>query len=119
LADFLLGVPTTSAIRYGNADKYFRNSAFDVFVNDDWRVHPRFTLNVGVRWDYESHMMNYDYVTPKSVVDTLTRYNSQLPTPLDGNEASGKLYVEYDSSLSPAVLGRIRTAIRAGVPAKG
>jgi hypothetical protein len=44
---------------------------------------------------------------------------AQLPTPLDGNEASGKLYVEYDSSLSPAVLGRIRTAIRAGVPAKG
>ena len=26
---------------------------------------------------------------------------AQLPTPLDGNEASGKLYVEYDSSLSP------------------
>jgi hypothetical protein len=44
---------------------------------------------------------------------------ARLPTPLDGNEASGKLYVEYDSSLSPAVLGRIRRAIRAGVPAKG
>ncbi|HVG68090.1 MAG TPA: hypothetical protein VM785_07835 [Gaiellales bacterium] len=43
---------------------------------------------------------------------------AQLPTPLDGNEASGKLYVEYDSSLSPPVLGRIRAAIRAGAPAK-
>ena len=28
-------------------------------------------------------MLNYDYVTPKNVVDTLTRYNSQLPHPLD------------------------------------
>jgi hypothetical protein len=43
---------------------------------------------------------------------------AQLPTPLDGNEASGKLYVEYDSSLSHAVLGRIRASIRAGAPAK-
>ena len=41
---------------------------------------------------------------------------SQLPTPLDWNEASGKLYVEYDSSISPAVLGRIRASIRAGAP---
>jgi hypothetical protein len=29
--------------------------------------------------------MNHDYVTPKMVVDTLTRYNNQLPTPLDLN----------------------------------
>jgi hypothetical protein len=42
---------------------------------------------------------------------------SQLPTPLDTNEASGKLYVEYDSALAPAVLDRIRDALRAGVPA--
>jgi hypothetical protein len=41
---------------------------------------------------------------------------SQLPTPLDSNEASGKLYVEYDSTMAPAVLDRIRDAIRAGVP---
>lgn len=43
---------------------------------------------------------------------------SQLPTPLDSNEASGRMYVEYDSSLPFRVLGRIRAAIRGGVPAK-
>ena len=52
LADFLLGLPTTASIRYGNADKYFRNSGFDLFANDDWRIHPKFTLNYGLRWDY-------------------------------------------------------------------
>jgi hypothetical protein len=40
---------------------------------------------------------------------------AQLPTPLDTNEASGRLYVEYDSSLPPAALDRIRDAIRAGI----
>ena len=28
-ADFLLGVPDTSAIAFGNADKYFRESVYD------------------------------------------------------------------------------------------
>jgi hypothetical protein len=52
LADFLLGRPTTSSIRYGNPDNYFRSSGYDVFFNDDWRIHPRFTINMGLRWDY-------------------------------------------------------------------
>jgi trimeric autotransporter adhesin len=52
LADFLLGVPTTSSARYGNPDKYLRTAAYDVFVNDDWRVHAKLSLNFGVRWDY-------------------------------------------------------------------
>jgi hypothetical protein len=30
-------------------------------------------------------MLNHDYVTPQNIVDTLTRYNSQLITPLDLN----------------------------------
>ncbi len=52
LADFLLGAPATSSIRYGNPDKYFRGSSLDLFVNNDWRITPRFSLNMGVRWDY-------------------------------------------------------------------
>ena len=54
-----------------------------MYIQDDWTPVDRLTLNLGIRWDYESRMMNYDYVTPRNVVDTLTRYNSQLPTPLD------------------------------------
>ena len=53
-ADFLLGIPTTSSIAFGNPDKYFRQSAYDVYVMDDWRVTPGLTINIGVRWDYES-----------------------------------------------------------------
>jgi len=52
LADFLLGMPATSSIRYGNPDKYFRGSSYDFFVNDDWRIAPRFSLIMGLRWDY-------------------------------------------------------------------
>ena len=53
-ADFLLGVPDTSSIAFGNADKYFRQSLYDAFITDDWRIGPSLTLNAGVRWDYGS-----------------------------------------------------------------
>ena len=52
LADFLLGTPTSSSIRYGNADKYFRGSTSDWYVNDDWRIAKRFSVVLGVRWEY-------------------------------------------------------------------
>ena len=52
LADFLLGLPATGSIRYGTPDKYFRGSSYDFFVNGDWRIAPRFSVVMGVRWDY-------------------------------------------------------------------
>jgi hypothetical protein len=53
-AGFLLGIPDTSAIAFGNADKYFRASVYDAYVTDDWRRSSGFTLNLGMRWDYGS-----------------------------------------------------------------
>ena len=52
LADFLLGMPTTGSIRYGNPDKYFRGAGYDTYVNDDWRLTSRFSLVFGLRWEY-------------------------------------------------------------------
>jgi hypothetical protein len=53
-ADFLLGVPDTSAIAFGNADKYFRAVSYDAYFTDDWRVSPGLTINAGARWEYNS-----------------------------------------------------------------
>jgi hypothetical protein len=53
-ADFLLGLPDTSSIAYGNADKYFRNSWFDAYATDDFRLTSQLSFNIGVRWDYQA-----------------------------------------------------------------
>ena len=53
-AGFLLGIPDASEIAFGNADKYFRQTVFDSFVQDDWRVNGALTLNGGARWEYET-----------------------------------------------------------------
>ncbi|MGH9663523.1 MAG: TonB-dependent receptor, partial [Bryobacteraceae bacterium] len=52
--DFLLGIPDTSSIAFGNADKYFRSAMYDAYVTDDWRIGPQLTLNAGIRWEYGS-----------------------------------------------------------------
>lgn len=54
LADLLLGVPDTSQIAYGNADKYLRQSVYDLYINDDFRVNPEFSVTAGLRWEYGS-----------------------------------------------------------------
>jgi Carboxypeptidase regulatory-like domain len=66
-ADFLLGLPTTSAIAFGNTDARLRGSTYDAYLTDDVRVSPGLTLNVGLRWEYEApfteasgHLVNLD-----------------------------------------------------------
>jgi hypothetical protein len=51
-ADFLTGIPDTSAIAFGNADKYLRQSVYDAYLTDDWRLRPELTINAGLRWEY-------------------------------------------------------------------
>jgi hypothetical protein len=53
-ADFLLGLPQTSTIGFGNPDKAFRGASYQAYVNDEWRVRPNLTLTYGVRWEYET-----------------------------------------------------------------
>jgi hypothetical protein len=54
LADFLLGAPTTASLRYGNFDRYLRGSGYDFYINDDWRVSSRFSLILGLRYEYSA-----------------------------------------------------------------
>jgi outer membrane receptor protein involved in Fe transport len=73
-----------------------KNTQLGVYIQDDWTPTPRLTVNLGLRWDLESGMINTDYVTPQNVVDTLTRYNDSLPTPLDLNR-----YISTGNSRKP------------------
>jgi hypothetical protein len=67
LADFLLGLPQSTAIRYGSNNTYFRGSVFNCFFQDNWKVTSHLTLNLGVRYEYaspltekENHIANLD-----------------------------------------------------------
>src|SRR5262249_14378528 len=50
-ADFFLGLPSYMGYGLGFAEPGGqRNNAIGAFVQDDWRVNSRLTVNIGVRW---------------------------------------------------------------------
>jgi hypothetical protein len=60
LATFLLGHPT-SGFADLNISPAYRSHYYALFLNDDWKVNTRLTVNLGFRWDYESPMIErYD-----------------------------------------------------------
>ncbi len=79
LADFLLGLPQSSSIRYGASSMYFRASSVNWYAGDDWRLHSHLTLNFGVRYEYteplyEKHgqMANLDVAPGFTAVAVVT-----------------------------------------------
>jgi hypothetical protein len=74
-ADFLLGLPQSSSVQFGGDSTYFRQNAWDVYANDDWRVNPNLTLMFGLRYEYYSplsekygHLVNLDIAPGFSAV---------------------------------------------------
>ncbi|MGH9658169.1 MAG: TonB-dependent receptor domain-containing protein, partial [Bryobacteraceae bacterium] len=51
-ATFLLGNPTSGTVAR-NIDPAWSWRYYAIYVQDDWKLSPRLTLNLGLRWDYE------------------------------------------------------------------
>jgi Carboxypeptidase regulatory-like domain/TonB-dependent Receptor Plug Domain len=51
LADFLLGAPS-QLFQYPAAPSNIRSKAFNAFFQDEWRIKKNFSLNLGIRYEY-------------------------------------------------------------------
>ena len=82
-ASFLLGIPDSGSI-VNLHDIDYRRQIYSGYVQDDWKVSPRLTLNLGLRYEmfstikeHHNEQATFDFATgtllvPKGVTATLT-----------------------------------------------
>ena len=52
LADFLLGTPSAAGGAVGDGQQDMRSTFYGFYLQDDWRILPNFTINVGLRYEF-------------------------------------------------------------------
>jgi len=70
--------PYVATFGYGDPKVSTHNTQFGAYVQDDWNVTRKLVLNLGIRWDGETNMINNNYVTPQPLADSLRLLESRL-----------------------------------------
>ena len=118
LQTFLLGTPRSAKIFVGDATLDLRNQAFGIFAQDDWRVKPRLTLNIGLRWEYytpvteiNNYMGNFYPNANPLTTPAIQQAGGPFPEfyPTDKTQFSPRFGLAWD------IKGNGRTVLRAGV----
>jgi hypothetical protein len=101
-----LGFPGNFVQGFGNPNSKLKNRPLAWFAQDSWKVRPNFTLNYGVRYDYEltDQLPVQDFVDPLSgvaVPATATQgfYNAfhiQQGFPRDKNNYAPRIGMAWD-----------------------
>ena len=60
--------PNTGGV--GNVQRYFRRSYYAGFVQDDWKVKPNATINVGLRYEFYGGLTNKGFPINDMVLGT-------------------------------------------------
>lgn len=51
-ADFLLGLPQSTQVRFGSTANYLRSWGIFGYVSDDWTVNTKLKVNLGLRYEF-------------------------------------------------------------------
>jgi len=116
-SDFLSGNANVSFLGSGINDRNLRTTDYGFFIQDDWKLSPRWTINAGLR--YELNLPFYDTRGRISTFDpSLYRprmlvNSAGIPQgpPAGGFVQAGNVIPEYDLADVPNVSRRLVTSI--------
>jgi hypothetical protein len=114
-ADLLLGLPDFLSNQFNRGYFYFRQTEVGLYFNDRWKVTPRLTLNLGVRWDrWTPYSEKFNRLVVPDIQHVFDRF--EVVTPSD-------IRIEALPNVPPAVLAswslrglKYSTASQSGMP---
>ena len=97
--------PVQASIGIGDPTLATNNAQFGIYAQDDWSPTERLTLNLGLRWDYESNMYNRGFVTPQKWIDTITANLNKFFVPIDPSRyfTNGSQRKGYYGAIQPRI----------------
>ena len=119
LQTFLQGTPSSGSILVGDPTEYLRSHWFSGFAQDDWRLTPKITVNLGLRYQYQTpptERSNYLGTFNPNVNPATTPAVQQVGP----GEPIASLYHPEHTDFSPRlgvawdVKGNGKTVVRAG-----
>lgn len=85
LASFMLGEVASASV-YVNAGATMHNYTQGYYIQDDWKILKRLTLNIGMRWDYQQ--------VPWETHNGLANFNQHMIDPVNGLQGA----LQYEGS---------------------
>ena len=101
-ADFLLGLPQATSVRYGASANYLRSWYDAGFVQDDWRLTSKFTFNYGLRYEYfEPFTERYGHLSDLEVAPGFS--SAAVLTGLDPGPLPTALLRGHNDNFAPRI----------------
>jgi hypothetical protein len=106
----LLGLPTYLSNQYNRGYFYFQQKEFGLYVDDTWKVTPKLTVGLGLRWDHwnpyhekynrlvnldPANLVGFTVISPHST--TIDSIQGIPPGVLDSWKTRGLSWVTADS----------------------
>jgi hypothetical protein len=115
LASFLLGMPALAQRQAGTPSMKMRQMTYALFIQDDWRVTPALTLNLGLRYDLQTPLHDI------SKILTNLDFSNGAPVAFVGGQngyPAGLVYMDK-TNVGPRLgiawaPGNAKTVLRAG-----
>jgi hypothetical protein len=90
VGDFLLGFPAAANAQIGLGVGHWRSRSFNFFFADDWKITSRLTLNLGLRYEYDTpyadanHKEGYFDTSLKNFVVGISKEESPIKRDIPG-----------------------------------
>jgi hypothetical protein len=110
LANFLAGIPSSTSLQVGDTTPANTQRTWSAFMQDDYKILPNLTLNLGLRWEFNpvATARHDQYSLFNFATDQLQAGTGAQPYKPDYLDFSPRLGLSWDP------FGKAKTVIRAG-----